>query len=164
MPRRPIYHIVAMAQNRVIGRNGRLPWKIPEDWEFFLNKTLSGTLIMGRTCYEAFEKHCAERDVIVCSRTQTSFAHARRAASLDEAIAEADKTSGDEPIWICGGEGIYRDTFPIADCLYLTLVEAKVPGDAFYPEGWEEFFPTIIESRKSQSGGYALDFQVLSAK
>ncbi|MFP6900113.1 MAG: dihydrofolate reductase, partial [Opitutales bacterium] len=75
--------IVACARNRVIGKDGRLPWRIREDWEYFLEKTKQGTLIMGRRCYNEMGKHLRDREVIALSRNpEQSFPHARKASSL----------------------------------------------------------------------------------
>ena len=74
--------IVACDQNKLIGKNGKLPWKIEKDWNYFLNTTENGVLIMGRICYEDFKFYAKSRDVIVLSNSyHGEFENAKRCGS-----------------------------------------------------------------------------------
>ena len=151
--------IVACGRDRVIGKAGRLPWRIREDWEYFLNKTRQGTLIMGRRCYNEMGKHLIDRKVIALSRNpEQSFEHARKADSLPAALESARSDEGE--IWICGGQAIYEEALPLADRLYLTLIDAKYEGDVFFP-AWEQRFPCELSRREITVGGTVLAFLVL---
>ncbi|MFP6854371.1 MAG: dihydrofolate reductase [Opitutales bacterium] len=152
--------IVACARNRVIGKNGRLPWSIREDWEYFLEKTSCGTLIMGSRCYREMGKHLLDREVIALSRDpHRVFPHARKASSLPEAL-EMGRAKGDE-IWICGGQAIYEEALPFAEMLYLTLIDQDFDGDVFFPP-WEQHFPVELACRETIVDGVPVVFQVLT--
>ncbi|MBL63285.1 MAG: hypothetical protein CMI30_07725 [Opitutae bacterium] len=151
--------IVACARNRVIGKDGRLPWRISEDWEYFLEKTRQGTLVMGRRCYDEMGKHLLDRKVVALSRNPTqSFEHARKASSLPEALEMAQSNDGD--VWICGGQAIYEEAMPLADRLYLTLIDAEYEGDVFFPP-WEDQFTNELARREMVLAGLRLVFVVL---
>ena len=151
--------IVACARNHVIGKDGQLPWKIREDWEYFLEKTSQGTLIMGRSCYNEMGKHLRDREVIALSRDPAcSFAHARKASSLPEAL-ELARAGGGE-IWICGGQAIYEEAMPLADRLYLTLIDEDFEGDVFFP-AWERWFPHELTRQEITVDGVSVVFLVL---
>ena len=151
--------IVACSRNRVIGKDGKLPWRIREDWEYFLEKTKQGTLIMGRRCYNEMGKHLHDREVIALSRdSNKSFEHARKAGSLPEALEMA--RSDDDEVWICGGQAIYEEAMPLADRLYLTLIDAEYEGDVFFP-AWEDQFPNELSRREMVLDGLRLVFLVL---
>jgi hypothetical protein len=80
---RMIRMIAACGRNRVMGSSGTLPWKIQKDWEYFLDTTRDGALVMGRKCYEDFVEHAQERKVVALTRNPNlTFAHAQRAGSL----------------------------------------------------------------------------------
>ena len=151
--------IVACSKNGVIGKNGRLPWNIREDWEYFLEKTSVGTLIMGRRCYHEMGKHLLDREVIALSRNPNhSFANARKANSLPEALELAREKDGE--IWICGGQAIYEEALPLADRLYLTLIGAEFDGDVFFPS-WESTFRRVLSRKETTVDGLSLVFLVL---
>ncbi len=136
---RPLNLIVSCAENRVIGRDGKLPWSIPEDWRFFQEKTAGQIVILGRICYETWPGAVRDgrRAIVVSSVPLEVPAGVRTAASLPAAIALAGGLAGE--IYICGGQRIYEEAiaWPGPIRLYLTLVHAEVPGDRFFPE-WRD--------------------------
>jgi len=81
--------IVACCENYVIGKDGQLPWKIPDDWKYFQTLTREGTLILGRRCYEERGYAFPNRETIVVSRTLNSLPDAQVARSVEEAISMA---------------------------------------------------------------------------
>ena len=151
--------IAACGHNRIIGKQGKLPWSIKEDWEYFLATTRGGILIMGRHCYEEFEQFAPEREVIALTRNpEQKFPHAQKSNSLGEAleICRAKKKTA----WICGGREIYEESFPLADKLYLTLIDAPFSGDVFFPP-WKDTFVREISKKKLPTKNYLLTFLVL---
>lgn len=140
--------IVACDENRVIGRKGRLPWRIREDWRWFMGLTRGGACVIGRVSFEAMLKggHVTEkrRFFVVSSHAELAGPFSEVFPDTASALAAAKKSG--LPVWICGGSRIYEETFPIADRLYLTRVHLKVEGgDAWLPDwtGWfrsETFF------------------------
>lgn len=157
---KPLNLIVACAENRVIGRDGRLPWHIPEDMEFFLNMTRGQTVVLGRICYETWPRVALDGRAPVVITRQTALARpgVRVAATVDEALAIAQTLPGE--IMICGGQRIYEETLERADRIYLTLVHAEVPGDVFFPE-WRHLNWRETERRESRDTNYRFTFSTL---
>lgn len=159
---KPINLIVACAENRVIGRDGQLPWRIPEDWKFFKGQTAGATVILGRISFESWKSVLDDdRQVVVLTRNR-SLARDRVqvAESLADGIARAEQLHRD--IYICGGQRIFEEAIalPQVERLYLTLVHAHVKGDRFFPE-WRGAFPRIIEQRESADQNYRYTFYEL---
>jgi dihydrofolate reductase len=133
----PVALVVAMAQNRVIGRDGGLPWRLSSDLRWFKTVTMGKPVIMGRTTWESIGRPLPGRENIVLSR-QPGFAPegARLARSLEEALAAAGawaEENGAEEICVIGGGAVYREALPQASVIHLTLVEAEVEGDTLFP-------------------------------
>ena len=128
MPR-PFKAIAAMAQNRVIGRENKLPWHLPEELKWFKKMTLNQVVIMGRKTFESLGKPLPNRETIVISRRGGSYPGVRTVGSLEEISREGD---GREFFVIGGGE-VFRDALPLCSDLYLTVVKREVEGDVFFP-------------------------------
>ncbi len=123
--------IVAMARNRVIGAGGKLPWHLPADLKRFKEITMGRPVIMGRKTFESIGKPLPGRTNIVVTRRRSWTAKGCRVAhSLEEAIAAA----GEGEVFVIGGGELYAAALPQADRLYLTEVDADVPGDVRFPE------------------------------
>lgn len=124
--------IVAMATNRVIGRRGKLPWRIPADMKYFKQVTMGKPIIMGRKTYESIGTALPGRTNIVITRNPTVDAHdIVLARSVHEALKKAAEVDGEA--MIIGGGQIYEATLPLADRIYLTEVHGDYDGDAFFP-------------------------------
>lgn len=159
---KPLNLIVACAENRVIGRNGQLPWRIPEDWKFFKGQTARATVILGRISFESWKSVLDDdRQVVVLTRNRSlARDRVRVAESLADGIARAEQLSRE--IYICGGQRIFEEAIalPRVERLYLTLVHAHVEGDRHFPE-WRNAFPRIIEQRESADQNYRYTFYEL---
>jgi dihydrofolate reductase len=123
--------VLAMAENRVIGRAGGLPWHLPKDLQYFKKLTVDHTVIMGRKTFEEIKQPLANRRNVVISR-QPSFQPrgVTVVPSLEEALALGATES---EVFVIGGGEIFRLALPRADRLYLTLVHAKLEGDTYFP-------------------------------
>ncbi len=141
MKKRPgmrISLIVAMAENRVIGRGGSIPWKIPGEQKMFRRITLGHTLIMGRKTYEDIGRPLPDRlNIVISRRPDYQPAGCLTADSLENALALCP-TEETEAFIIGGGE-LFRESIRRADRIYLTVVPVSVPGDTFFPEIPESF-------------------------
>ena len=125
--------IAAVSENNVIGINGKIPWKIPEDMENFRKLTTSQVVIMGRKTFESIGRPLADRINIVVSKNQKKDHGIFVADSLEKAL-EFGKTFQEREIFLCGGERIYAEGMNYADTLYITKVKGNYQGDAFFPE------------------------------
>ncbi len=125
--------IAAMTDDRVIGINNSLPWKLPSDMKWFRQHTLGKPILMGRKTFESFgARPLPERVNIVVTRDQ---AYQAEGAVVAHSIDEALQAAGDvKEIMIIGGASFYQQMLPRARRLYLTRVHAKVKGDAWFPE------------------------------
>lgn len=123
--------VVAMAENRVIGRDGGLPWSLPDDQRFFRQLTIDHTIVMGRKTFEEIGRPLANRRNVVISRNPSFRPHGVTVVpSLEEALALG---ATEREVFVIGGAEIYRLALPRADRLYLTLVHASVDGDTWFP-------------------------------
>jgi dihydrofolate reductase len=124
--------IAAVARNGVIGVDGDLPWRLPEDLRRFKALTLGGTLVMGRKTYESIGRPLPGRTTIVVTRQADWHADGVTVAhSLEDALALVE---GDA--WVAGGGEVYAAALPYADRLEITEVDLEPDGDAFFPE-WD---------------------------
>jgi dihydrofolate reductase len=130
--------VVAMAENRVIGRDNGLPWKLSTDLKRFKALTIGKPVVMGRKCYESIGKPLPGRPSIVITRnTDFTVAGVIVAHSLDQAFDRAEeeaKVLGADEICVIGGGEIYRQAIDDADVLHVTHVLAEPEGDAYFPE------------------------------
>jgi dihydrofolate reductase len=130
--------IVAMANNRAIGKDNKLLWYIPEDLQYFKKTTFGKPIIMGRKTFESIGKPLPGRLNIVVTR-QKDFEHpgVKVVNSIEEAlkVAEAQATiDGVEEVMCIGGAEIYASALSKTDRLYITFVDANIDGDVFFPE------------------------------
>jgi dihydrofolate reductase len=124
--------VAAVASNRVIGRGGRLPWRLPDDLRHFRATTLGKPVIMGRRTFESIGKPLpGRRNVIVTRDPAFSVEGCCVAHDLDVAL---DLAGAAPEIVVIGGASLYLDFLPRAERIYLTEVHAEVDGDAFFPD------------------------------
>ena len=125
--------IAAMSDNRVIGRDGGLPWHLPSDLKRFKFLTMGHAVIMGRKTFESVGKALPGRRCIVITRQGDYKADDILVAhSLGKALSLVAKTETE--VFILGGESIYNLTLDIATHMYLTVVHATINGDTLFPK------------------------------
>lgn len=135
--------IVAMSENRVIGRAGRIPWHIPDDLKWFKAKTLDHAVIMGRKTYESIGRPLPGRQNIIISRRKGyKVSGAEVFHSIADALMELKDTQKEE-VFIIGGAQIFQEVLPCTDRIYLTLVHREYKGDTFFPELTEGRFEEV---------------------
>ncbi len=132
--------IAALGRNRVIGKDNRIPWHIPDDLKRFKGLTLSHPVVMGRKTFQSIGKLLPGRDNIVITRSHALAAPGCRVVhSLAEALTAAQ---GAPEVFVIGGAEIYALALPLADRLRLTEVDAAIDGDAWFPDfdrsAWRE--------------------------
>ena len=138
--------IWAMTNNRVIGRDNDLPWRLPDEMRHFMRTTVGKPVIMGRKQWQAMARPLPERTNIVISRDRGFVAEGALVADSFEAalaLAREDCTArGVDEIMVIGGAEIYALALPRADRLYVTHIDVELDGDTFFPEfdesGWTQ--------------------------
>ena len=125
-----IYHVVAVSENGVIGKDGKLPWHFSADLKFFKNLTTGHTVIMGRKTFDSIGKALPNRKNIVVSRhPHSEVAGVEFVTSVDAAFERA----GTGETFIIGGASIYGETLSKVDGIYLTRIGQAYEGDVLYP-------------------------------
>lgn len=130
-----------------IGKDGDLPWRLPEDLKFFKRVTMGHPLVMGRKTHDSIGRSLPGRLNVVVTRQAGYQPHAGAvvAASLEDALAKAANADPEE-VMVIGGAEIFRLALPLADRIYLTRVHATFDADTFLPgvdparwhESWRE--------------------------
>jgi dihydrofolate reductase len=155
--------IVAMAKNRVIGHDNKMPWHLPAELAYFKRITTGHPIIMGRKTFESIGRPLPGRRNIVVSRNANFHAPGIEVTnSLENALA----LCADENPFVIGGASLYAEALKLAERLYVTEIEAELVGDTFFPlidsSVWQE------ESRevrtKDEKNIYELQFVVLTRR
>ncbi|MBM7070447.1 type 3 dihydrofolate reductase [Shewanella sp. 202IG2-18] len=127
--------IAAMTVNRVIGKDNQMPWHLPEDLKHFKASTMGKPIVMGRKTFESIGRPLPGRHNIVITRQSDFSVEGITAVSSFE---EAKSAAGNvEEIAVIGGGQLYKQLLPIADKLYLTLINIDVDGDTYFPD-WDD--------------------------
>jgi dihydrofolate reductase len=133
----PFSLIAAIAAHRVIGDKGRLPWRLPEDMARFRRLTMGHAVLMGRATFDSLGKPLAGRRNIVLTRTEGL---SLPGCEVVHSVAQAVEAAGDGESFVIGGAAIYGQFLPLAHRMYLTLIDAEIPGDALFPfVDWEQW-------------------------
>jgi dihydrofolate reductase len=123
--------IVAMARNRVIGRENRLPWHLPADLKRFKELTMGHHIVMGRKTWESIDRLLPGRTSVIVTRDPAfKVPGAKVARSVQDALGQCGT---DPEVFVIGGAAVFRAALPLAQRLYLTTVEADVAGDTTMP-------------------------------
>jgi dihydrofolate reductase len=133
--------ILALSENRVIGKDNQLPWHLPDDFAYFKRTTLGHPIIMGRKSFKSLGKPLPKRTNIVVTRQEDYRPKGCVVVhSVEEALQVAK--AEDEEVYVIGGAEIVKKAFPLVDTMLLTEVHAEVEGDTYFPEynksEWEE--------------------------
>ena len=126
-----ISHLVAVSNNKVIGKDNDLPWKLKKDLLHFKNYTVGKTILMGRKTFESIGKPLPNRNNFIVSTTLKNVAGAEVFKSLDSAI---ENVLPGEEVVIIGGGYLFRESINFFNKLVLTQVDCEIDGDIFYPE------------------------------
>jgi len=156
--------IFARSANGVIGRNGTMPWHLPEDLAHFKKATTGAPVIMGRKTWdsvpERFRPLPGRRNIVISRQPGWRADGAVRAASLQEALRSCEADAAPEA-WVIGGAQIYREAEPLARRALVTEIDRDYEGDAFAPTlgaGWRE---TAREAHVARDGILRFSFVTL---
>ena len=158
-----VVHVVAMDQQRCIGKANDLPWHISADLKHFKEITQGGVVVMGRKTLESMGRTLPKRvNWIITRDTDWAFEGTKVAYSIEDALTQAveDVKASEKPdtVFIIGGGEIFKQTIHIADRLELKHVALDVQGDAHYPEIPAEFKKTSSESHIDDKTAIAFEF------
>ena len=158
--------VVAAATNNAIGKEGQMPWHLPNDMKHFKNVTWGMPVVMGRKTFESLGKALPGRKNIVITRQEGWAAdNTVVVKSLEDALFVAGQTDALEVMVIGGGE-IYKQSLEIADKIYMPRVHATLDGDTFFPEIDETKWQLIRNQdfEINEKHKYAYSFQTWQKK
>ncbi|MBK9444895.1 MAG: type 3 dihydrofolate reductase [Betaproteobacteria bacterium] len=148
--------IAAMANQRVIGRDNTLPWRLPEDLQHFKRTTLGKPVIMGRKTWESLGRPLPGRRNIVVSRNPDYLPVGGELVSSLEAAMAA--TADVDEAFVIGGADLYRQALPLAQRIYLTEIAGDYAGDAHFPEFAAADWREVSREAHTSSDGIAYAF------
>jgi len=151
-----IYVVAAVASNGIIGANGGLPWRLPEDLAHFKRLTLGHPVIMGRRTWESLHGPLPGRDNIVVTRTPGyEAAGAAVATSLEAALALC---WGEPVAFVIGGSRLFAESLPIAAGLVMTEIDRDFEGDTRFPDYDRSRWTETQRERHVTADGMKFDF------
>lgn len=121
-----------MDKNRVIGKDNKLPWHLPADLKFFKQVTTGHPIVMGRKTFESIGRALPGRENIIITRNENFTTQGCTVIHSVSDIKEIEKQNNEE-IFIIGGAEIFKEAFPIANRLYITLIDESFVGETFFP-------------------------------
>ncbi len=129
-----ITFIAALTKNRVIGKDGKMPWHLPEDLKHFKKSTLGKTVLMGYRTYLSLGKALPQRrNIVLSSKKNLILPGCEVFSSIDSAFGAFYQN---EEVMVIGGGDLFHQLLPMATKLILTLIESEIAGDTYFPE-WD---------------------------
>lgn len=154
--------IVAMAENRVIGVDNRMPWHLSADLKRFRKITSGNPIVMGRKTHESIGRPLPDRVNIVLTR---DYSYQALGCIVVHNLEQAMRAAGEAAeLMVVGGAGLYREFLPLADRIYLTLIHRAFDGDTFFPTidwtEWREAARNEVEQDEQSGLSYAfIDYE-----
>ena len=157
LPQTPrVYLVAAVASNGIIGANGELPWRLPEDLQHFKRITTGHPVIMGRRTWESLKGPLPGRDNIVVTGTAGYEAPgAAVASSLEAALALC---LGESVVFVIGGSRLFAESLPFAAGLVMTEIDREFEGDTWFPQYDRSRWKESQRERHVTAGGMKFDF------
>jgi dihydrofolate reductase len=156
--------VAALSENGVIGRDGDLPWRLPDDLRHFMRLTRGHCVIMGRRTFESMEGPLPERtNIVITSDPRYRGTGATQSADLVvvaslEAALDTARARGEKEAFVAGGSRVYAEALPRADRLVLTRVHARVDGDTHFPAWRAEDFERVRATPHPADARHAYPF------
>ena len=160
MARGEIIILAAIAEkNRVIGKDGKLPWYISEDLKRFKRLTTGHAVLMGRKTFESIVERLGKplherRNIVLTSKSFAHYPGVETYTSIESALTAI---KSEQKIFVVGGERVFKETLQMADALELTIVEGDYEGDAFFPEYEEIITKQFQIFNKEKKEGYRFE-------
>jgi dihydrofolate reductase len=159
--------IVAKSQNNVIGIDGKLPWHLKDDLQYFKKITTNHHILMGRKTFESLPNGPLPQrmHLVVSNQSRENTDNVFWFTSILRAIKHAER-QGEKELFIIGGAQIYKNVLSLVDRIYLTEVQAVVAGDTYFPElslkNWKNVSSSSFE--KSDKNDYSCSISILDRK
>jgi len=155
--------IVAMDRNRVIGKENKLPWNLPNDLSYFKKMTLHHTVVMGRKTFESLRGPLSDRkNIVLTSDTEFSYEGIEVCRNTEDILEMAKK----EHVYIIGGAMVCQQFLPHAEKLYITYIDEEFEGDTYFPEinkkDWE--LDSEIKGKTDEQNVHLHTFQTYTRK
>jgi dihydrofolate reductase len=160
-----ISFLVAMDQERTIGKDNDLPWRLPADLAYFKRITMGHPIVMGRKTHESIGRVLPGRENIIMTRDKDYTSQGCTVIHSIEELLHVDKTK-DEEIFVIGGAQIFKEAFRIVDRLYITLIADVFEGDTFFPEFDKSEWEIVSKEKgvKDEKNPYDYDYLVYERK
>lgn len=153
-------YIVAMDENRVIGKDNDLPWYLPNDLQFFKKTTTGHTIIMGRKTFDSLGRVLPNRKHVVLTRTKQKYPDEVMVVHTMEDIIKYADNHAEEELFVIGGGNLFSQLLAHADRLYVTEIHESFAGDVHFPEIdtniWKEV--SRIKGEQDEKNKYAHDY------
>lgn len=154
--------IVAMSENRAIGRDNQMLWHLPAELAHFKRTTLNKTVLMGRKTYESLGKPLPNRRNVILTRQRDLVIEG---CEIVHSVEEALSKYGNEELMITGGAEIYKLFMDVVDTMYITQVHVNIANaDAFFPSYNENDFQLIHSEKVMKDHKNAYDFTINTYK
>lgn len=167
MNQKPILSaIVAMAENRIIGKDNKLPWHLPADLKHFKTITTGHPILMGRKTYESIGRPLPNRTNIIMTRDASyQAAGCIVVTSIEDALKQAAAHDAGE-IFVIGGAEIYKQLMPHIQRIYLTIVHQPFDGDVYFPELDMKKWEKVVDEKHAadEQNAYAYEFITLEKR
>ncbi|WP_079709651.1 dihydrofolate reductase [Paraliobacillus ryukyuensis] len=128
-----ISFVFAMDKQQVIGLNQWMPWDLPRDLQFFKEKTLHHTVIMGRKTFESFQKPLPKRENVVLTRDTAYAKEGCHVIHSVDTVLQWNKENPEKEYFVIGGGEIFKLFFPYVDRMYMTWINDQFEGDTYFP-------------------------------
>ena len=147
--------IVAYDINRLIGKDGSMPWYIPGELKRFRQLTVNNIVIMGRKTFQALSKPLSDRINIVLSQSESfEGENLYTASNLTDALTMAKENWPDKDIFIGGGANLYSQVLDMVDVMYITEIDGQFSGDTYFPEFDESLFDKTVDGHFKSTTDY----------
>ena len=155
--------IAAMDQNKLIGKQGKIPWKLPADLKYFKETTMGAPVIMGRKTFESIGFPLPGRRNIILTRNKNYTAEGCEIVHSQKEILD-EFLEKKEEAFIIGGAEIYKQFLAYSDKLYLTIIEQQFSGDTYFPEiDWQKW-EKVSEKQGNSNKPYSYSYQIYQRK
>ncbi|WP_373323194.1 dihydrofolate reductase [Alkalihalobacterium chitinilyticum] len=160
-----ISFLVAMDNNRVIGKDNDLPWSLPADLAYFKKVTMGHPIVMGRKTYESIGRPLPGRENIILTRNRE---YSVDGCTVLHSLADVKQVvdANDKETFIIGGAEIFKEAFPIADKLYITHIDEEFDGDTYFPAFSDHEWKEVSREKgiKDEKNPYDYYFTVYERK